>query len=258
MGAILGGGGGTVSTADTRIGSLAISQSTYGIAIPVVFGTARVAGNMIDYIDFTAIPHTTTTRSGGKGGGGGVTSSHTTYTYEVAAIFALCEGPVEGVKRVWKNKEVHTKLEDLRMSVYTGAAGQAPWPWMVGKHPERALGYPETCYIASPNLELLSSATVPSFNYEVAGRDIAPGKEDAAPISIIRGILSDTQIGSDSLHGISRIRRNSSIIVRSTASISRPPMTVRRKRTNSSPPCWKLPMPLLYGVRENLNLFRTD
>ena len=95
MGAILGGGG-TVSTADTRIGSLAISQSTYGIAIPVVFGTARVAGNMIDYIDFTAIPHTTTTRSGGKGGGG-VTSSHTTYTYEVAAIFALCEGPVVSI-----------------------------------------------------------------------------------------------------------------------------------------------------------------
>ena len=79
MGAIFGGGG-TVSTADTRIGSLAISQSTYGIAIPVVFGTARIAGNMIDYIDFTAIPHTTTTHSGGKGGGG-VTSSHTTYTY---------------------------------------------------------------------------------------------------------------------------------------------------------------------------------
>jgi possible phage associated protein len=193
MGAIFGGGG-TVSTADTRIGSLAISQSTYGIAIPVVFGTARVAGNMIDYIDFTAIPHTTTTRSGGKGGGG-VTSSHTTYTYEVAAIFALCEGEVKGVKRVWKNKEVHTKLEDLRMSVYTGAASQAPWPWMVGKHPERALSYPQTCYVASPNLELSSSATVPAFNYEVAGRDIAPGKQDAAPISIIRGILSDRQIG---------------------------------------------------------------
>lgn len=193
MGAIFGGGG-TVSTADTRIGSLAISQSTYGIAIPVVFGTARVAGNMIDYIDFTAIPHTTTTRSGGKGGGG-VTSSHTTYTYEVAAIFALCEGAAVGVKRVWKNKEVHTKLEDLRMTVYTGAPDQTPWPWMVGKHPERAISYPQTCYIASPNLELSSSAMVPAFNYEVAGRDIAPGKQDAAPISIIRGILSDVQIG---------------------------------------------------------------
>lgn len=119
MGAILGGGGGTVSTADTRIGSLAISQSTYGIAVPVVFGTARVAGNMIDYIDFTAIPHTTTTHSGGKGGGG-VTSSHTTYTYEVAAIFALCEGEVQGVKRVWKYKEVHGSPAALRMSVCTG------------------------------------------------------------------------------------------------------------------------------------------
>lgn len=194
MGAILGGGGGTVSTADTRIGSLAISQSTYGIAIPVVFGTARVAGNMIDYIDFTAIPHTTTTRSGGKGGGG-VTSSHTTYTYEVAAIFALCEGPVEGVKRVWKNKEVHGSPAALRMSVYTGMDNQAPWPWMEGAHPDRAISYPQTCYVASPNLELSNSATVPSFNYEVAGRNLAPGKRDAAPISIIRGILSDVQIG---------------------------------------------------------------
>ena len=194
MGAILGGGGGTVSTADTRIGSLAISQSTYGIAIPVVFGTARVAGNMIDYIDFTAIPHTTTTRSGGKGGGG-VTSSHTTYTYEVAVIFALCEGSVEGVKRVWKNKEVHGSPAALRMSVYTGMDNQAPWPWMAGAHPERAISYPQTCYVASPNLELSNSATVPSFNYEVAGRDLAPGKQDAAPISIIRGILSDVQIG---------------------------------------------------------------
>ena len=193
MGAIFGGGG-TVSTADTRIGSLAISQSTYGIAIPVVFGTARIAGNMIDYIDFTAIPHTTTTHSGGKGGGG-VTSSHTTYTYEVGAIFALCEGPVAGVGRVWKNKEVHGSPTALRMSVYTGVPAQAPWPWMAGKHPERALSYPETCYVASPNLELSGSASLPSFNYEVAGRDIAPGKQDAAPISIIRGILSDAQIG---------------------------------------------------------------
>ena len=193
MGAIFGGGG-TVSTADTRIGSLAISQSTYGIAIPVVFGTARIAGNMIDYIDFTAIPHTTTTHSGGKGGGG-VTSSHTTYTYEVGAIFALCEGPVAGVGRVWKNKEVHGSPTALRMSVYTGVPAQAPWPWMAGKHPERTLSYPETCYVASPNLELSGSASLPSFNYEVAGRDIAPGKQDAAPISIIRGILSDAQIG---------------------------------------------------------------
>ena len=193
MGAIFGGGG-TVSTADTRIGSLAISQSTYGIAIPVVFGTARIAGNMIDYIDFTAIPHTTTTHSGGKGGGG-VTSSHTTYTYEVAAIFALCEGPVAGVGRVWKNKEVHGSPAALRMSVYTGVSAQAPWPWMAGKHPDRAISYPQTCYVASPNLELSSSAAVPSFNYEVAGRDLAPGKQDAAPISIIRGILSDAQIG---------------------------------------------------------------
>ena len=194
MGAIFGGGG-TVSTADTRIGSIAISQSTYGIAIPVVFGTARISGNMIDYIDFTAIPHTTTTRSGGKGGRGGVTSSHTTYSYEVAAVFALCEGPVAGVLRVWRNKEIHGSPASLRMSVFTGQLGQAPWPWMAGAHPERAISYPQTCYVAAPNLELSGSATMPTFNYEVAGRSIAHDKQDAAPMDIIRGILSDEQIG---------------------------------------------------------------
>uniref|UniRef100_UPI0025EE337A phage tail protein n=1 Tax=Selenomonas sp. F0473 TaxID=999423 RepID=UPI0025EE337A len=194
MGGIFGGGG-TVSTADTRLGSIVISQSTYGIVIPVVFGTARLSGNMIDYMDFTAIPHTTRTRSGGKGGGGGVTTEHTTYTYEAATIFSLCEGPIRAVKRIWRDKKVYSNLTDMRMEAFLGGADQQPWAWMQGKYPERALSYPNTAYVASPNLELLSSGNTPTLNYEVAGRNIAPERDDAAPIDIIRGILCDAQIG---------------------------------------------------------------
>ena len=194
MGGIFGGGG-TVSTADTRLGSIVISQSTYGIVIPVVFGMARVSGNMIDYVDFTAIPHTTRTRSGGKGGGGGVTTEHTTYTYEAAAIFSLCEGPIRAVKRIWRDKNIYSNLADIRMEAFLGNDDQRPWAWMQGKYPERAISYPNTAYVASPNLELSSSGNTPTLNYEVAGRSVAPGRDDAAPIDIIRGILCDAQIG---------------------------------------------------------------
>ena len=194
MGGILGGGGGTVNTADSRIGSIAITQSTYGIAVPVIFGTNRVAGNMIDYVNFTAIPHTTTTTSGGKGGGG-VTSSNTTYTYEVATIFSLGEGPAQAVKRIWKDKSVYGTPGELRFTPFLGTADQQPWPWMKGAHPERALNYPNTIYVASPNMELSSSAGVPTFSFEVAGRNIANGHADARPVDIITAILYDPQIG---------------------------------------------------------------
>lgn len=191
MGGLFGGGG-TVSTADTRIGTIALTQSTYGIVIPVVFGTMRIAANMIDYIDFTAIPHTTTTHSGK--GGGGVTSENTTYTYEVATILSVGEGPISGIKRVWKDKTIY-HLSDLRLTAFTGTADQQPWDYMTSKHGERALAYPYTAYAASPNFELSTSASMPTLNFEVAGHAITSGRDDAAPADIITAILTDTRIG---------------------------------------------------------------
>ena len=78
MGGLFGGGG-TISTTAERIAAIQIQTSSYGGCLPIVYGTNRVPANLIDYADFTAIPHTTT-QSGGKGGGG-TSVSNTTYTY---------------------------------------------------------------------------------------------------------------------------------------------------------------------------------
>ena len=59
----------TISTTDTRINSMRIQQSAYGLCQPLVYGKTRVAANMFWYGDFTATPHTTVQKSGGKGGG---------------------------------------------------------------------------------------------------------------------------------------------------------------------------------------------
>ena len=60
-------GGTTISTTDTRINSMRIQQSAYGLCQPLVYGKTRVAANMFWYGDFLATPHTTVEKSGGKG-----------------------------------------------------------------------------------------------------------------------------------------------------------------------------------------------
>lgn len=194
MGGIFGGGNSTISHEENRINALQIQQSTYGTVIPVIFGTNRTAGNLIDYMDFTAIPHTKTTTTGGKGGGK-VTSKETTYTYEVAVIFGLCEGTVAKFGKVWQDKEIYDSPEKLRFVGFTGAPGQQAWDYMKSKHPERALCYPATAYLAAPNLNLHSTGSLPNLNFEVYGKLIYPGKLDAHPADIVSAIISDPKIG---------------------------------------------------------------
>lgn len=195
MGGIFGGGNTTISHEENRINALQVQQSTYGTVVPVVFGTNRVAGNLIDYMDFTAIPHTKTTTSGGKGGGGSVTSTETTYTYEVAIIFALCEGKIAGFGKVWRDKEIYKSPSELGFIGFTGTQTQQPWNYTLSKHPERALSYPGTAYLAAPNLDLRSSGSLPNLNFEVCGSLIYKDTKDAHPADIIKAIISDKQIG---------------------------------------------------------------
>lgn len=182
----------TISTSDSKIGALQIQQSTYGIVITVAFGTNRLSGNLFDYVDFTAIPHTETTTSGGKGGGG-VTQKNTTHTYSVAGIIGLAEGTCSGIRKIWKDKAI-TDLSSLGLTFFPGSAGQSPWGYMLTKYPERALHYPQTAYVAGV-IDLGSSASLPNLTFEMSGRNIYPGRLDANPKEIISAILSDSQIG---------------------------------------------------------------
>ena len=96
--------GQTISTSETKIESLKLQSSAYGVTIPLVFGVTRIAGNLVDYLGFTAIPRTTT--QGGKGGG--VKTQNTTYTYQADVIMGLCHGPITDVPRIWRGKKLYT------------------------------------------------------------------------------------------------------------------------------------------------------
>lgn len=97
-------GGKTISNSETKIEALKLQSSAYGVTIPLVYGVQRIAGNLLDYLGFKAVPHTET--QGGKGGG--VKVQNTSYSYQADVIMGLCHGPISDVPRIWRGKELYS------------------------------------------------------------------------------------------------------------------------------------------------------
>lgn len=192
----MGGKSSTITSAEERILSLQVQRSSQGLTLPVIYGRTRVAGNLIWYGDFATIEHKTTTRQGGKGGGG-VTQEDIKYTYEAAVMLALCEGEIQGVGRIWRDKEKFDSLAQLRLTLMRGGDEQPLWTHLAqAKHTGQALNYSGTAYLCSPNYELTKSAQIYQHNFEVIGKLGYSGNiPDANPRDIIRDLLTNQRYG---------------------------------------------------------------
>lgn len=192
----------TTSRAD-MIADFQINTASYGEVVPEILGTTRVSGNIIDYDDFTAHEHKSTTRTGK---GGGAKHTNITYTYSVAAAIALCEGPIAGIGKVWRDKEVYQyPNEKIELTLFNGEIAQAPWPYMTSKHPEKALPYSGLAYMAGV-VDLGERGSLPQYNFEVYGklRDTGDGT-DVNPADYIEHVLQS--VGADvQIEGIENFR----------------------------------------------------
>jgi hypothetical protein len=112
----MGGKNTTISNMQPAAGNLRIQTSVYGAAIPLIYGTTRVSGNLVWFGGFKAIPHTTTTTQGGKGGGK-VRTENTTFTYEAALIMAIGEGVLNNVLSAWKGKTRYSGVPSTSVPV---------------------------------------------------------------------------------------------------------------------------------------------
>lgn len=192
----------TTSRAD-MIADFQINTASYGEVVPEILGTTRVSGNIIDYDDFTAHEHKSTTRTGK---GGGAKHTNITYTYSVAAAIALCEGPIAGIGKVWRDKEIYQyPNEKIELTLFNGEAAQTPWPYMLSKHPEKALPYSGLAYMAGV-VDLGERGSLPQYNFEVYGklRDTGDGV-DVNPADYIEHVLQS--VGADvQIEGIENFR----------------------------------------------------
>ena len=208
-------GGSTTQTTAIKVANIQIQTSSYGLAKPVVYGTNRLAANLLWFGAFTATPHTTTTSQGGKGIGK-VTSKDTTFTYSAAAILGLCEGPIAGIGSVWRDKD-KTTLAALGLTLFTGTSTQAVWSYLTGYNvpgnwtyeqaygysgqaaafTDQAINYSSTAYVAASAYDLGSNATVPNHGFEIQGKLIfGSGIVDASPAAIVPDMLTSTQYGA--------------------------------------------------------------
>ena len=109
-----------------RLSNLAVQSSAYGEPIPRLYGTMRVAGNLV----WTAgIAEHSSTSGGGKRGGAKTTS----YTYSSSFAVILSARPVAGIGRVWADGKLLRDgagawISPATMRLHTGGDGQAVDP----------------------------------------------------------------------------------------------------------------------------------
>ncbi len=153
-----------------RLTDLMVQASTYGKAIPVIYGNARIAGNVIWSQPIQEHVTTTTQSSGGGkgGGGGGVETTTTTYTYTCSLAVAICEGNITEVVRVWADAK-QLDLTQGSYSLYLGDETQLPDTFMASFYPAgQTPAYRGLAYVVIKDFPLGDFGNrIPNFTFEV-------------------------------------------------------------------------------------------
>lgn len=203
-------GGKSTSTSAPRIAQLAVQTSSLGLPISLGWGRGRLKCNLLWYNAFKATSHTT--KQGGKGMGG--SSTNTTYTYTASVIMGLCEGPITGIRSVYRDKDVYkdyirswswngqtygtvvtTALQQAGLNLATGTTSQTPWGYMTSRFPSQALAYRGISYVYAQDYPLTDNATLPNHSFEVDFAVQLAGLPDADPKDIVTDLLTNANYG---------------------------------------------------------------
>lgn len=158
-----------------RLGELAVQTSSYGTAMPKIFGTMRVAGTVIWATDLKE------TRT--KGGGGKGRPKTTTYSYSASFAVALSARPIRGVKRIWADGKLLRGVggdfkSDTRFRLYLGTESQAVDPLIASAEGAgQTPAFRGIAYAMFEDLQLEDFGNrIPSLTFEV--------EADAGPVTI--------------------------------------------------------------------------
>lgn len=143
-----------------RLNDLSVQSSSYGQVIPRVYGTVALAGNVFWIENNALTEHEKNEEQGGKGGGGGATT--TSYWYSSTFALGLCEGPIEGIRRIWVSGKL---IYDAGSSdVNTIIASNLAMMSGIGSSPKWTLYYGDDTQTANPRMEAtLGVGNVPGY-----------------------------------------------------------------------------------------------
>jgi hypothetical protein len=162
-----------------RLGELAVQTSSYGTAIPKLFGTMRVAGTVIWSTDLI---ERRSTSGGGKG-----RPSQVDYSYSASFAVALSARRMREVRRIWADGKLlrgaggDFKVK-TRFRLHDGDEDQPVDPLIAAAEGAGAPAFRGTAYAMFEELELAEFGNrIPSLTFELVA--------DAGPVEIgaIRG-----------------------------------------------------------------------
>jgi len=184
-----------------RLGDIADQTATEGGARPIIWGRVRPIGGNIIQLQSPQRRMIKEKAQGGGKGGGKQKKQKVEHVYRTYAI-GICEGPVSGVTRVWRNNKL---VYDARgndwgarnnpvflsgFRLYLGRYDQQPDPtleaiWGIGNVP----AYRGTCYMVAVDEDLSElSGAVPQWLFEVERAEFFDIESDLYPISEVEGL----------------------------------------------------------------------
>jgi len=150
-----------------RIPELRLSGAAEGAPMAAVFGRARVAGQVIWAARFKE-----RWVEGRVGGGKGARTTSAAYSLSFAV--AVCEGPIDGIGRVWADGKP-MDMAGVVLRVHTGGEDQLPDPLIAAVEGE-APAYRGTAYVVFEDLALGAYGNrPPQLSFEVFHRPRASG-----------------------------------------------------------------------------------
>ena len=148
-----------------RLETLRIQSTAEGAPMVCAFGRARVTGQVIWAARFLERRNES---GGGKGGPRAID-----YAYSLSFAVAVCEGPIDGIGRVWADGALLDQT-GVAMRVYRGTGDQMPDPLIEAVEGE-ASAYRGTAYVVFEDLPLAAfGERAPQLSFEVFRR---PGGE---------------------------------------------------------------------------------
>lgn len=158
-----------------RLGDLSVQTSSYGSAIPKLFGTMRVAGTVIWATDLV--------ESRSSGGGGKGRPKTVSYSYSASFAVALSARPIRAVRRIWADgKLLRGAAGDFKSTtgyrLHPGGEEQDPDPLIAAAEGAgQAPAYRGTAYAVFENFQLEDYGNrIPSLTFEI--------EADAGPVAI--------------------------------------------------------------------------
>ncbi len=175
-----------------RLEDLAVQTSTYGKAIPKLWGSVRLAGNVVWSLPIKEMVTTTTVSGGGKGGSTGAKSKTTEndYSYYITLAIAICEGEITSIDRVWADAEL-LDLSQGTYRIYTGGETQMPDPLIesyegVGTTP----AYRGMAYVVIEDFPMGDFGNrIPNFSFEITRRTPQADTDNVSVESMVTSVM---------------------------------------------------------------------